>query len=260
MHKIGEELRASREKRDLTMEEVVAITKIDAKFLEALEEGNFDVLPDPYVKAFLRAYASAVGANVTTIMREFEEARQKPRSEQISEYTPETPIEKPKAPRPVKKPEISFNLPQFDFIKFLNERRNLLLSAAGIIAVIIIAVMLLRNKPADYEQTAQSDSDNAQSGPSKALNFSVTASEPVYLMVSMDGGDSLDYNLAADENQRFQADESIWILTSDAGASDFIFNGDKLDKPAAKDFTAHFIVDKDGMRSVKAYKPVVIQQ
>jgi transcriptional regulator with XRE-family HTH domain len=259
MQKIGEELRAAREHRELTMEEVVGITKIEAKFLEALEEGNFDILPDPYIKAFLRAYAAAVGANVTTIMREYEELRQKPRSEQISEYTPSTEPVKSKEPPAFKKFDMPVSIPKVDVQKIWSEHRNLILSVIGGLAVIVILVIVITSQPKSYEVISKKAADEPVAD-TKNLDFAVTALQPLYLMVSMDGGDSLDYNLAGDEVQHFQADDSIWILTSNAGACEIALNGDKLDKPGEKEFAAHFTVDKSGVHNVKTYKSVVLPQ
>jgi len=56
---IGNSLREARIRRGLTIKDVEDITKIRSKYLEALEENDYEVLPGPtYVKAFLRTYAS----------------------------------------------------------------------------------------------------------------------------------------------------------------------------------------------------------
>jgi len=56
---IGNTLRETRVRKGLTIKDVEAATKIRAKYLEALEEDDFEVLPGPtYAKAFLRTYAT----------------------------------------------------------------------------------------------------------------------------------------------------------------------------------------------------------
>ncbi|MDW8300715.1 MAG: DUF4115 domain-containing protein [Anaerolineae bacterium] len=55
---LGDELRAAREQRDLSLPEVERAIKIRVKFLEALEQGNADALPSPVqARGFLRSYA-----------------------------------------------------------------------------------------------------------------------------------------------------------------------------------------------------------
>jgi cytoskeleton protein RodZ len=55
---IGNTLREARIRRGLSITDVENVTKIRSKYLEALEENDFEVLPGPVVvKGFLRTYA-----------------------------------------------------------------------------------------------------------------------------------------------------------------------------------------------------------
>jgi hypothetical protein len=59
---IGNSLREARYRQQLELTEVEQATKIRARYLRALEEESFDVLPAPtYVKGFLRTYADYLG-------------------------------------------------------------------------------------------------------------------------------------------------------------------------------------------------------
>jgi hypothetical protein len=59
---IGNSLREARLRQQLDFPELEQQTKIRAKYLKALEDEDFDVLPAPtYVKGFLRNYADALG-------------------------------------------------------------------------------------------------------------------------------------------------------------------------------------------------------
>lgn len=56
---IGETLRSTRERRGITVEQVAQDTRISLRFIEALEDEQFDELPAPvYVRGFLRSYAN----------------------------------------------------------------------------------------------------------------------------------------------------------------------------------------------------------
>ena len=62
MFEIGNSLREARERQGLDYTEVELATKVRAKYLHALEDEQFDVLPaQPYVKGFLRTYAEFLG-------------------------------------------------------------------------------------------------------------------------------------------------------------------------------------------------------
>ena len=62
MFEIGSSLREARSRRQLAVTQVEQATKIRGKYLRALEEERFDLLPSQtYVKGFLRTYADYLG-------------------------------------------------------------------------------------------------------------------------------------------------------------------------------------------------------
>ena len=62
MFEIGSSLREARLRQAVELPEAEAATKIRAKYLRALEDDQFEVLPaQTYVKGFLRAYAEYLG-------------------------------------------------------------------------------------------------------------------------------------------------------------------------------------------------------
>jgi hypothetical protein len=59
---IGNSLREARLRQQLDLPELEQQTKIRSKYLKALEDEQFDVLPAPtYIRGFLRSYADALG-------------------------------------------------------------------------------------------------------------------------------------------------------------------------------------------------------
>jgi hypothetical protein len=59
---IGNSLREARRRQQLELSDIELATKIRARYLRALEEESFDVLPaQTYVKGFLRTYADYLG-------------------------------------------------------------------------------------------------------------------------------------------------------------------------------------------------------
>src|SRR5881275_1267618 len=62
MFEIGSSLREARTRRQIGVAQVEQATKIRGKYLRALEEERFDLLPaETYVKGFLRTYADYLG-------------------------------------------------------------------------------------------------------------------------------------------------------------------------------------------------------
>jgi cytoskeletal protein RodZ len=65
---VGERLRAAREEKGLSLEDVAAQTRIPRRHLESIEKADWDSLPAPtYTIGFAKSYASAVGLDRTEI-------------------------------------------------------------------------------------------------------------------------------------------------------------------------------------------------
>ncbi len=71
----GERLRREREMRGISLDEIVATTKIGRRLLLALEEEQFDLLPGGiFNKSYVRAYAKCVGIDEDEAVAEYLQA------------------------------------------------------------------------------------------------------------------------------------------------------------------------------------------
>ncbi|MBI3762160.1 MAG: DUF4115 domain-containing protein [Chloroflexi bacterium] len=98
---IGALLRDTREARGLTIEDVERATRIRAKYLIAIEAGEFNALPSAaQARGFLRNYAQHLGLNADQLLTQFDAtSKRSPRA------APQRPIAsqertQPVAPRP----------------------------------------------------------------------------------------------------------------------------------------------------------------
>lgn len=72
MPDIGSTLREARMRARIDISEIETETKIRAKYLRALENEEWDLLPGPtYVKSFLRTYADALGLDGKLLIEEY---------------------------------------------------------------------------------------------------------------------------------------------------------------------------------------------
>jgi cytoskeletal protein RodZ len=74
MTDIGATLRETRMRARIDISEVEARTKIRAKYLRAIENEEFDLLPGPvYAKSFLRTYSDFLGLDSRMLLDEYKE-------------------------------------------------------------------------------------------------------------------------------------------------------------------------------------------
>src|ERR1700728_4031069 len=79
MGEIGETLREARMHARIDVSEIEAQTKIRAKYLRALENEEWSLLPGPtFVKSFLRTYAQALGLDGKALVEEYRLHHERP--------------------------------------------------------------------------------------------------------------------------------------------------------------------------------------
>lgn len=79
MARLGETLRAQREKKGITLEQAASDTRIREKFLKALEDSDYQTLPGTvYTKGFLRNYAEYLELPSEELVVQFHQERDLP--------------------------------------------------------------------------------------------------------------------------------------------------------------------------------------
>ncbi|MDD4028338.1 MAG: helix-turn-helix domain-containing protein [Caldisericia bacterium] len=72
MDKVGSILKKKREELDFKLAQVSEETKIRRKYLEAIENGTYNQIPDPvYTRSFLRIYAEYLGLDQVFILKRY---------------------------------------------------------------------------------------------------------------------------------------------------------------------------------------------
>jgi cytoskeleton protein RodZ len=126
MTPIGEQLRATRERKGLTLDRVADETNISKRYLAALEEEDFTVFPgDPYVIGFLRNYAEYLGLPSDELANSYKNMRIQEQPMPIQELIPKrgmTPLAKGAA-----------------------------IAGAAVVVIVVLAVTLGHRKPEGME-------------------------------------------------------------------------------------------------------------
>src|SRR5699024_7901670 len=132
---IGELLKEAREEKGYTLDNIQEKTKIQKRYLVAIEQGDFNALPGKfYARAFIREYAEAVELDPEVVLADFKEEKEIPEEEPVK-YTR---IDRTDKIKENKKSSILSFLPTVIVI-FL------------IIAIIVVAIMYYQKSMSDSE-------------------------------------------------------------------------------------------------------------
>ena len=174
----GEQLRAAREARGLSLEDIASQTRIPRRHLESLEESDWSKLPAPtYTIGFAKSFASAVGLDRAEI------------GDKLRDEMGGTRPEYSTAPEVFEPADPARTMPKW-----------LVLSALAGIVVVVLLMMWLNNRSLDQAAEPEAAVANEQvaapqpqpAAPATAQGPVVlAAAEPVWLSVYERGGGKL---------------------------------------------------------------------
>ena len=72
MAQFYKELKDLRISKEISLEDLESKTKINIKYLSSIEQGDFDVLPAPYLRLFIRAYAIEIGGDADRALEQLD--------------------------------------------------------------------------------------------------------------------------------------------------------------------------------------------
>lgn len=238
MATLGQELKKERESRSISLDEMAASTKIVARYLQALEEDRFDIMPGGFfIKGIIRTYAGYVGLDPDALLAKYQAAGLFDEPVRTGDYAPAA------APD--------------------TARRNRLLAwiliGAGILLLLVVLTLVLRSRrhravvPAPQAETAlpqarpstvlatqpiQGDSPSTPPGQQpaaepapareewKGLTMDISFQEETWIQVNTDGTPKIVGLFPAGGKARAQAEKEILItVLGNAGGLTFMLNG-----------------------------------
>lgn len=170
---VGERLRAAREDKKMSLEDIAAQTRIPQRHLESLETSSWDKLPAPtYTIGFARSYATVVGLDRTEISDQL-------RTE-MGGTRPATAV-----PAEVFEPaDPARTMPKW-----------LVFGAVAAVVLIVVVMSWLNKRSLDQpdanavaEAPAAAPQAAAPAPPTAPQSVTVTAIQPVWLQINEKGG------------------------------------------------------------------------
>lgn len=81
---LGVYLKKNRESKKITLEDIAKETKIQKRYLEAIENDKYDEIPgETYLRGFLRNYSVSIGLNPEIIIEKYDNIKKKAEEEEI---------------------------------------------------------------------------------------------------------------------------------------------------------------------------------
>ncbi len=229
------ELKAAREFNKISLKEIGAETMVSLRYLQNLENGDWQEIPRPYLRGYLINYAECVGMNLERVLRSFDEL----------DWQGESPSQIADRSGPVTRPAGSGQdgplVPPL--ITLIPLRKKITLALLGTILVLVVAwvVWLFNHESAqesvgdgDFRRTIESArQDDAQARlllqELEPRQLSLRLQRPGRLRLS--AGDSLVFEgeWPADSLYRFRSTAELSLQAERAEDLELSWDGETLD-------------------------------
>ncbi|RPI75761.1 MAG: helix-turn-helix domain-containing protein [Ignavibacteriales bacterium] len=263
LDKFAEELHEAREKSGISLQQMALKTRIDIKFLEAIDRGDFGFLPEPYVKAFLKDYAKIIGLDESKIIQKYDAAKKGKPIEETVETGPEI-IEKKNIPhKKIQTYDATPPKPHIDGDSKL--RKNILLNGlvlgGGILLVFILYLIFIKDsdeiviaeKPIEeiiednQQRFEEPEQDNTQTGQTDSLGLTVLSSDTVWVQIVFDDIKQEEFTLLPNSQKMIKAGNNFKVTIGNSGAVSFRLNNQPLNYTGVKGSVGYVQITKDGV-------------
>ncbi len=268
-------LKNEREKAGVTLQQIAIKTRIDLKFLQSIENGDFSFLPELYIRAFVKQYASNVGLDPDLTLKKFEAAKEgKPiedvREEEKSEVIAE---EKPKVSRQSKKTSVK----AFDATVMSEQRedhhtseKKKKLVMFGIVAAVIAIVALVivfstrqpeiivKERPIEeivedarryYEEPVQTEalSEDSVTEFGDSLSLVIRSSDTAWVKIILDNTTVNEFTLFPNSSKTILASDNYKITFGRSRGISLTLNNQPLEFIPRTFPVSHIQINREGL-------------
>jgi cytoskeletal protein RodZ len=236
MESVFQELKRAREARKLSITDIDDVTLINPGFLEAIEQGNTNILPQTYVRAFIREYASVVGLDPVTIMQHYDKERTD--TAKAVEPPPPEPAPEPQKPAPVRKEPAPFSPPEW-------QSRIVGKYSLPALAVVILGIVIWnltgsrtpQTNETPFEAAANKGTDTLRrasvSPPIDRLTLRARTTDSVWVEIAIDSLAPRQYLFRPNRSVTWRARDRFRVTVGNPNAIQLTLN-DKPVGPAGK--------------------------
>ncbi len=280
LNKFAAELKEARQRNEISLQQIAAKTRIDFKFLENIENGNFSFLPEIYIKAFIREYAKSVGLNEQITLNKFDAAKHGKQydelgniEEEIKKQKSEKEETKPKTAQtpPIARSYEAYTPPSPEAGKSSKfDKKNM--TIAGITGGIIILFLIIYfgfihssseiivpeksydevikdNQPRFEQATPKpqtADVTNTVAGDS--LSLLIKTDDSSWVKILLDSSRVVEYTLLPHSFKDIKALRNYQMIVGNASAIQFKLNNKPLNFTGGKHEVKYVSIDSTGLK------------
>jgi cytoskeletal protein RodZ len=223
----GTTLKNRRVGQQISLTDISSETRINIRFLEAIERGDLHVLPQTYVRAFLREYALIVGIAPEEIMHQYDEILAVPKSSAAAQ-TAEKPSEPGLAPR------------------FTDQQMRVLFIGGSVLGLLVIALFFALD-PIDFSSTnatevsfdrvvRESEATATRRQPLSvptvvtpilpdSLRLEIATMDSVWISLTADNLAAQEFLFGPNRTRAWMAKDRFLVTMGNAGGATFRLNG-----------------------------------
>lgn len=253
MRLLGSEVKGQREKYRYKLEKIAAKTKIRLEFLQAMEEGRFDYLPEFYVRNFFKLYLRHIGKNSQKFLDRYDD---------IMSYQQVKPVKTEKDKRkPLSEEDKQATNLRGRIIGLTSKHFSLIILGALSIAALLI--FALRNHELEEtrgidtpeETVVVDDSSTLKSNSSffmipKDMQLELIAEEPTWLQLSIDDSATKEYLFKEKTRATWNAREKFLLRLGNAGGVKLMLDDKDLGKIGNSMQVKDLMITRSGMEEI----------
>ena len=288
LDKFAEELRKAREDNDITLQQMAAKTRIDIKFLEAIDNGNFSFLPSIYVRAFIKQYAKTVGLDEEEVIKNYEAVKQgklpeKTDGEEVNEEQQEKKeiAEKEITEKQKKTLQTFTDVTETQTEDDSGKKKIAMMTTVGVVSAVIAAILIyviffqdssqiiVEEKPYEevleessqrYVEEEKVDETSVTENPDSLVLLikNTDSRDTSWVLVISDNIIKEDYLIYPGSGKIFKAGNNFKFTLGNSGVIRLELDGENLEFEGRRKSVRHFKLDYNGLE--RLYSPPNLMQ
>jgi len=251
MLELGQQLKAARELRNISLEEIAEATKVNTQYLSNIEAGNWDFLPEAYVRGIIRKIATYIGIDGDAFLRKYDFARIE--ALKTEEMLSASQIQKNQQETQFGRWGTTFSLHKI--------RKEAVIAALSLIVLLILIIIYIKFKAFIFEPSnatvaeipvakeVPTDSNFASSFALENNHFSLLLKviDETWLQISVDDSTPVDYIFTAGQVREWKAAEKFNIRLGNAAGIEIFLEGEKLPFKGRKNQVLNLEINRNGL-------------